>query len=299
MKKKLFDIESDEVKRILSLHEERTKNQYLNIVSEQTTPVANYTTTQWNKFDGGDFGLPKGTKFVATGDPLVVRSPKAIAYVNYNGNWSKQEKAVSFYCKQGKFYIQGYEKEPLVNATLASALVKNVCGKVNFKPTTAAKGKTYTQSKNQNFISEKGANGTIPANTVWSWNGKEAVGKTKGVDKPTMFSCTPYNSKYGFNFKFDGNIFKNDGGELLNMLKKSFCLVQDNTQPKQELPVKDANAGKVTDVKVDGNKNTGTQKQFTQDVTNLNTQIQTSLGIQTPTGQLTDTDIDAILAKLG
>ena len=35
MKKKLFDIESDEVKRILSLHEERTKNQYLNIINEE------------------------------------------------------------------------------------------------------------------------------------------------------------------------------------------------------------------------------------------------------------------------
>ena len=42
-----------------------------------------------------------------------------------------------------------------------------------------------------------------------------------------------------------------------------------------------------------------TQQQFVQQVTTNNKLIQTSLGVQQPTGQLTTADIDAIITKLG
>jgi hypothetical protein len=35
--KNLFEIDSNEIKRILSLHEESTKKQYLNVISEALT----------------------------------------------------------------------------------------------------------------------------------------------------------------------------------------------------------------------------------------------------------------------
>ena len=35
MKKNLFEIKSEEILRILSLHEESTKKQYLNVLNEQ------------------------------------------------------------------------------------------------------------------------------------------------------------------------------------------------------------------------------------------------------------------------
>ena len=34
----LFEVDSNEMRRILSLHKESTKKQYLNVISEQTNP---------------------------------------------------------------------------------------------------------------------------------------------------------------------------------------------------------------------------------------------------------------------
>lgn len=226
--KNIFTILQEERDRILEMHENATKNQYLNEqvlpvapspysqfaqipdLSKQPVPksnkVSSYTTQKWNQFKRFDMvsitrGISAGAKFEATSNPLVVRANNVNAfYATGTGNdWTKFGKpmSVSFYCEQGKFYFTG-EKQGYVSEQLSKPLVKYVCG---YKPQTKI----------------------------------EAPGSAKTENPKT-----------------------------------------DQVTDKQNL-----------------SQQTGTN------VVDLNKQIQQSLGIQNPTGKISDADVDAIIAKLG
>lgn len=243
MKKKLFDIESDEVKRILSLHEERTKSQYLTIISEEipnikynAVPTLNtktpkqqpvgkesytigkdfsYYDLENTAFNKDELRLMTGTKFVkSTKNPsmLITQSVRVDFPQNLTGTVEKSDTStanVYYNCKYGKFGI------------------------------TNVKGNT--------------------SNNKFNWYDEEK--------------------------------------RLTSQLKQ----VCQYNAPKQEPVKKDQPKQETKQVtQVSGNKTTqAQQQQFATQTTQLNTQIQTSLGTQKPTGQLTDADIDAILAKLG
>jgi hypothetical protein len=62
--KNLFEIDSNEIKRILSLHEESTKKQYLNVISEALTDeqkkerVTKCGYKDWESYKKGRNGKP-------------------------------------------------------------------------------------------------------------------------------------------------------------------------------------------------------------------------------------------------
>ena len=247
MKKKLFDIESDEVKRILSLHEERTKNQYLNIINEEGGNVSdpNYGKSSASNVQPKQKITPPQSWTVSSASYSLENAKGGTS--NNELKFFKGTKFVQKINKQGKPYL-------ITQATTVQ-LPQTLTGKINGQATASVMYNCAT--------------------------GKFSLTNVKNIKTPSV------------QFQDKSQRWYDEERYLTTQLTK----VCQYKAPKQELTKQDD--GKVTNVKVDGNKNTGTQKQSTQDVTNLNTQIQTSLGVQTPTGQLTDTDIDAILAKLG
>ena len=101
-----FIINDDERQRILSLHENSTKNQYLNIISEQTSKGLNYTVSYGQEFigvGGNKFEIPSGVvvtvdqtnkklnigKYLKFGcQPKMAGSKMPMFYTSYDGkNW--------------------------------------------------------------------------------------------------------------------------------------------------------------------------------------------------------------------
>jgi hypothetical protein len=296
--KDIFKILQEEKNRILEMHESKTKSHYLNIISEQTFEVPSYTTQKWNQFSKEtepaadvSVGFAAGVKFETTKDSKIVTAKNVKVMVRNVEGWvpsNVTSQRVSFYCQKGKFYFQG-DQTGYVSSQLSSVLVKNVCGKLNYQTTTASAGAKFTQSQDSSFTAENGGYANGPKKgTTWTWDGKKAT--APGINGGTVvFKCNP--SKFGFNFEFEGMMFK-DNGSLKNALVKRFCKVADNTQqPGTQTPVVEPPSAQNPRAGVK-NPTSGNQ------LTNINKQIQQLLGNQAPTGKITDTDIDAILSKL-
>ena len=88
MKKNLFEIKTEEVQRILSLHEERSKTQYLNIISEQdsqkyTVQSKEYFLTN-NTIGGNRLKLFKNATFTKKGNTVI--SKTNVQFVDIMGN---------------------------------------------------------------------------------------------------------------------------------------------------------------------------------------------------------------------
>lgn len=296
--KDIFKILQEEKDRILGMHESATKNQYLGIISEQAFVVPSYTTKKWNQFSDENesslkvwVGIQPGVKFEATKDSGIITAKNVQTYTNTTNGWVRSTQGpryVSFYCKRGKFYFQG-DKTGWVSAQLSSALVNNLCGKLNYQTKIATPGTKFTQSKDSSFTTENGGIADGPRKgTTWTWDGKQAT--APGANGGTViFKCYP--SKPGFNFQFENFLYK-DNGLLKGALFKQFCRVADNTQkppaevappPKTETPP----------------PHTELSQQRNSQLMDLNKQIQQLLGNQTPTGKLTDDDINNIMIKLG
>lgn len=252
MKKRLFDIDSDEVLRILSLHEERTKNQYLNIINEEGGNVSN---PDYGKSSGGNV-QPKPKI-----NPLQSWTVNSASYSLENAAGGTANNELKIF--KGVKFVQKINKQGkpyLITQATNVQLPDTVSGKINGKATASVIYNCAT--------------------------GKFSLTNVKNITMPSS------------QFQDKTQRWYDEERYLTAQLTK----VCQYKAPKQELPVKDANAGKVADVKAGGKQGGQSGQgsgQFTQDVVNTNTQIQTSLGIQTPTGQITDADIDAILAKLG
>jgi hypothetical protein len=125
----LFEVDSNEIKRILSLHEESTKKQYLNVLSEQMTlnqPVVltNQTTPGVN-----DITLPKDTAFKKSTIKDILITDK-IQYKMF-----AIPAAVEYNCVTGKFKVQG-ANELYNSENLETKYLKPYCEKV--KQTNAA-----------------------------------------------------------------------------------------------------------------------------------------------------------------
>lgn len=350
MNKNLFKIESDEVLRILSLHEERTKNQYLNIINEgtgnvsdpdygkssgggvlieqSTTPPQSWTVSSQTYIlatdkggNNNDLKIFKGAKFdKKTNKQGQSYLSTQIVPINLTDGGRTQGEAnasVFYWCKTKKFSIstptnitiqsaQFQEKDDRWkddSGTLSNQLDKvctyNASG--TDKSVKGKQGNTYTQGESHKFtVFKTKMDVTIKVGTVWVWKPdvKRLVTKTPYFEDPKdgdyygVFYCGAKGGFHGYNYKTKVDRFLVDQDKkLTGIFNKLFCsTVGSGEAPKQELPKKDSS---------DETLRVSTPGQFTQNVVNLNTEIQTSLGVQTPTGQLTDADIDAILAKLG
>ena len=108
MNKDLFKIDSDEVRRILTLHEERTKTQYLNIINEVSDKdiVPSLTTSKVNTLASGlnTAAIDKGTVFklmVDKNNQKIARAVDArLMFGSDSRGWkpSGEKKNISYYC---------------------------------------------------------------------------------------------------------------------------------------------------------------------------------------------------------
>jgi hypothetical protein len=167
----LFEVDSNEMKRILSLHEESTKKQYLNVLSEQT--VTNQVFVLKNQTTPGtnDMTIPKGTSFKkSTIVDLLITDTMSL------GNWRNGKAKVDkllYNCITGKFYNQASPKELYNNETLEPSL-KAYCVKIKQVPAAAATpaAKTPTNTKK-------------PISTVNVVNTNKAIQTSLGNATPT------------------------------------------------------------------------------------------------------------------
>lgn len=259
MKKNLFEISTDEVQRILSLHESRSKSHYLNIV-EQSGP-AQYITSKRNCFDNSRC-VPEKTKFVPLNKKVAIA---------YGVNLNKQESPVNikFYCKAngGQFGISYKNGEMTVkNELLKNTLLKTVCGR---DANMSNDVKSFNQTANDNIRKSN-------AEKLKTVNVNQPAKKTTLTDEQ----------------KLDRALLCGHGSWEEYKNSKWACAKQldaVNVGPKK--------VTNQTVTGVGGQTNR--QQQSTNNTINYTKQIQQSLGSTNATGKITDTDIDSILTKLG
>jgi len=121
-----FNIDNDERNRILSLHESSTKQQYLNVLTEQNG--GNYTTKMDVKLDS-NYIIPKGTVFKTfKKNILTAQVPGTTGGVKY---FSENKVNVNFYCSQGKYFFDKDVSRTgrYDDGSLSKNLVNNLCNK--------------------------------------------------------------------------------------------------------------------------------------------------------------------------
>jgi hypothetical protein len=185
MKKNLFEIDTEEVQRILSLHEERSQNQYLNIISEQDNQKYSIQSKDYilsNVNVGSNrLKLFKGTTFTKRDNTVIAKTnyqfvdwtgtvmlePEIL--VNIDGGAaaadSNQVKkgTVTYYCSgpsAGKFNTDSFPTSLFYDdKKVLSIQLNQLCG--------GRIGK-YTQQKSGNFTAnnEKPLNVKFGANTI-------------------------------------------------------------------------------------------------------------------------------------
>ena len=260
MKKNLFEIKTEEVQRILSLHEERSKTQYLNIISEQdnknsSSYILNQDQSfmQTNQRIFGDYIAPKGTKFEPTSNPSVVMA-KGVKVNKWDGSWKAAgAHDISYYCRQGKFYVSG-DNEKFTNQVVSNYL-KPLCGNVNYQSEKAKSGQTFKQGYSQPFYKPNGDGFAfnLVKGSVWTWDGKNATTKniftagvaTSGLDIPPnkinnfgvpTFSCTPTKSVF---ITIKGGYTDSESptslGKLTQDLRKQFCFSKKQDSLKTDV----------------------------------------------------------------
>ena len=177
MKKNLFEIDTEEVQRILSLHEERSKTQYLNIISEQdnqkyTVQSKDYILTnlivgnfQLKLFKGATFTKQGNTVISKTNTQFVdVITGQVLKADGSSDNSNQVNKGtVTYYCSGtnvGKFNIDSYPESLFYDEKKGLSIQLNqLCG--------GRIGK-YTQQKSGSLTAtnEKPLNIKFGANSI-------------------------------------------------------------------------------------------------------------------------------------
>lgn len=304
--KNLFEIDNNEIKRILSLHEESTKKQYLNVISEQTDESVTVPTTVTIKSGNqdDDVKVPNSTKFSKTNDPNILITDKDKFYRD-KGSLAINDK-LTYNCSTGKFKFTQNSKL-YNNEDLESKILKPFC-QTGSQQNTQAKtdtnseqeikkspfnGLNYILQNKQEFKNPIGGE-TIGANpgTVVT---VDQNSKQLNIGKMFRFSCKPITiSETPIYYKgWDGKKnYINVGSSLTNMLRKRYC-------KGTELKSNEEILGKQnTEVNTKKSTQSVNPQAFTTQSTELTKQIQTSLGNTSPTGSITDADLDLILTQL-
>ncbi len=265
--KKLYFLNEEESTRILNLHKESTKRQYLNVISEQTNDSISlgseyFLTNETHPNDvriahPSTLKIPKNTKFYESSDKNFILTDKifmgaAIGILNYN-------------CITGKFKVIG-KGDLYNNENLETKYLKPFCNKLFPKPVTPAPDPNYEQNSMETM--EK--LGKFPCLNGLDLRQDKVTGKNYYISDTFRY--------WGDGTKQSRDIQLRDDGSPTNEEWVPFTC-------QTEFP------NKV------GGKLTSTYKKPSI-VPALNKEIQTSIGVATPTGKLTNADYDAILAKL-
>ena len=263
--KNLFEIDSNEIKRILLLHEESTKKQYLNVISEQEIPLVNYGNYNPYQQAFENEKLAKDKKPQNNG----VRSFS----LNLNCNLESVSKT-GWELRLFKSAVFNISKENLL----------------------------YSKTQLQKFSTWSGNESGKPYSGIVWYNCKSGKFSVKGSENEEKYYLPP-----GYD-TFKTNLLSLCKTSKTNNLKDP--KIEDgkkslNSQEKQARAEKCgyANWEKYRDGqwacpktnKIDSSQVTTFTPQQMVDTTK---EVQTLMGIQNPTGQLTDTDIDLIITNL-
>lgn len=253
--KNLFDVNRDEIKRILTLHEERSKAQYLNIINEQGTSEyklgSDYTLK--NEDIGvdaygsvnaaNDLKLFKGTTFIKTGNDLIATTKyKYVDIITGKGRSSATDDSMTgeaearsgkiiFSCSQGKFHPSNNPKYKFYDKTkVLSVKLTQICGGRAGK-FTEKQGGTKTVKTTKNLIFAMGQNTlTVSANSSINYDGGTA--KTEVVESnnyriqftcPNKFTAVPTFQNGTSNACLPKDTY------TLNFFQNNFC----GTKPKE------------------------------------------------------------------
>lgn len=285
--KNLFEIDSDEIKRILSLHETSTKQQYLNLISETRSQTqaeidAEYASKN-GKYDLGvnsytlvsninlentkinthELKIFKGTVFTQSGKQGILKSNTIkFQYVNTgSGQVEKANSGVVYYkCQTGKFFIPGnnesfYFDGADIRGPIAQG-VKKVC---IYKPV----------GPNQK------PSGSGPVDPKLE-KAQKCGHKSYADYQKSNWACTPTPT-------VDPKLEKAQkcGHKSWEEYQKSNWTCSASTETV-----------------VDDSKLTPRQKEYKDKVYGINKQIQVALGVQDGNGTLTQADYQAIYNKL-
>ena len=308
--KNIFEVDSNEIKRILSLHEESTKKQYLNVISEQTgqsvTLPKDYELKCSNFRDNTFLG--RGTQFNKTSDPKLLKTAKIS--VTQRGGDKRFDDTITYNCETGKFTMTTKKLE-FNSEDLETTILKPFCGnktKTNNVTPQNIGDKTKTNNVTPQNIGQTTNSVTVPEYLLTNQNQPDG-GHNIRIPKNTIFKKSTikdiiitgkihYGNTYGIieyqcvtgKFKVQGNSDLYNSENLEWKYLKPFC--ESLNQP---LKTKTDDTSKKTQT----NTNTNAKKQvYAQKTTNTTKEIQTSLGNTAPTGQITDTDLDQLIAQL-
>jgi hypothetical protein len=203
-----FIINDDERQRILSLHENSTKQHYLNILNEQDG--GNYTTKMDVKLKGGNgYIIPKNTVFkILKKNVLTAQVPGTVNGMKY---FNVSSLNINFYCSQGKYYLSaGPDKSGYYDdGSLSGNLVKNLCNKQSVPQGGYVIQNPHTLNKGGIKI-VKGDVAVKAGNLIQIKRGNTPL---------TSLDCTTGK----FNTKTAGQVDADGGNSLRDNLMKQFC----------------------------------------------------------------------------
>ena len=298
--KNKFDINSEEVKRILSLHEDATKNQYLNVISEQQVQKTIKLTRdhRFSSSDGTTYYFPINSVFTSDGNGakssftnklstfnMFFTCPN-IFKVNTITLTPQDKNTVNFFKQQ---FCKTQPKQQVDKNVQQTGGLNKTNGQykitaditVKPQPGISAKPKLLTIKPTSVIYPDYKKNGVIIQGVFNNDSNTVASDKLK-------LTCGTGEFEYGDNTaRYYGK-----GDPIIGTLNTMYC-VGNKLKNWNEL------LGKKEKPVVKQPTKQQTQQQFVQQVTTNNKLIQTSLGVQQPTGQLTTADIDAIITKLG
>ena len=247
-----FNIDNDERQRILSLHENATKKQYLNVLKEEVknnsyTLLTDVMIQAHSTDPTTDLKLYKNTKLTV--------STKKPGYLEYNGTYARpqnltgmggQTKGMVYYnCKTGKFFIPNvsvtfYDSEKTLTPNL-----KKICYQTTSQNNTAITSKAVGAKllqknvaalkqiilKNEN---SSGQNAVVQSGIQFFQTDKPNILKTKLVDagkigaKEISYDCVTGK------FIIGNSLYNNE--EFENGQLKPFCKsIQTPSQDKNKL----------------------------------------------------------------
>ena len=309
MKKNLFEISTEESQRILSLHESRSKSQYLNIINETVYAKGSYENPYEDSYIQSAVDVIVDTIDGYSNDGDMGSILSRLTALRFKAGWNRDNPTKPFKTTAlSRLYSLYYDDEGIK----LDDDVRNESGNgpnrkklINFIQSTRKEKLVVPTKKAQTQLDIKYnhsfANGTF----------KITPGSiAKKFDNDNIFITTP--DKKTIWFKCSTSKFSNNGPyvpednkqtELANKLLSSSFLcnkakafgpppVDGQTPPVggQTPPV-----GTKTQSK---GSSSPKQKRYSNNTINYTKQVQQSLGNTTPTGKINDTDIDAILAKL-
>ena len=297
MKKNLFEIKSEEIQRILSLHESRTKSQYLTeapLTSLTLSADITIDSVGGNDNKGGDdLKLFKGTTFTVQDAGNLVSQVVEYQIVGYITGYKKYGSGtgqIRFNCSTKRFKVKdkdmSFSMEKSFDLTLKQQF-NGVCDYASTNPQSTTQSKTPATSFETQKTNSLAALKKYPC--LSTENGLKFLYATNGLhfyqNNEFRYRGAGVKQSISIPLQADGNL-SGTGWEPFT------CETEFKTLPEVTItaPKKDTQQVKTQQV--------NRQKQFTQNTVAAINNVQKALGVPQPNGQLKNSDIDNIISKL-